>query len=161
TLMCWSLSLQETACDCSPNCGECPPVPPSACISPTSVNFGDQGVGSTSVVQRVTITNCGSPDSLLIVSDIAVTGANSNEFSATPGSCPALEQGQSCVVDVTFSPITNGTRIATLVITDNTLGSPHLVPLSGNGANLQPDALISRKNTAGSYIGDNIYNDGA
>ena len=41
--------------------------------------------------------------------------------------------GGSCTITVTFTPAVVGTRTATLVIVDNAINSPQMVPLSGTG----------------------------
>src|SRR5207247_7361126 len=57
---------------------------PGATLSPTSLTFPSQDVGTTSAPQAVTLSNSGSGP--LSVSSIAITGANRGDF-AQPHNC--------------------------------------------------------------------------
>jgi hypothetical protein len=101
-------------------------VAPFLTVNPTSLDFGSQGVGTTSAAKTVTLTNTGNDT--LNISGMSTSG----EFSSSK--CPAsLGPGVSCVVSITFSPLGGGTRKGTLTITDDAAGSPHTVSLSGTG----------------------------
>ncbi len=104
-------------------------------LSPSSLTFGDVAVGSSSSPQTVTITNTGSQT--LNISGISTTG----DFSQT-NTCGALLNslgaGQSCSVSVTFTPTASGGRGGALSISDNAVGSPQTIPLTGTG-----DAVFS------------------
>ena len=106
------------------------PMVAVADFSPTSVNFGDQQVNTTSSPQFVTLSNGGAED--LIISGIATSG----DFAQT-NNCPAapamLAPSQSCSISIAFTPKQKGTRTGKLVVTDNGYKSPHMVKLSGNG----------------------------
>ncbi len=105
---------------------------PTATLSSTALTFGPLLVGTTSASQSVSITNNGS--ATLVISSISVTGANSGDFTATPCALPAqFAPGESCTVEITFTPTATGTRNASLSITDNAAGSPQTVSLSGVG----------------------------
>ena len=105
---------------------------PLPSLSPSSVSFADQAVGTTSSPQNVILTNSGSGP--LIISSIAIKGANSGDFSQT-SNCPAsLAVGANCQVSITFTPTALGARNASLAVTDNAPGPPQSVPLSGTGA---------------------------
>jgi FG-GAP-like repeat/FG-GAP repeat len=107
---------------------------PLPSLSPTSMTFADQGVGTTSLPQKVTLTNANTGTGPLLISNIAITGANSADFSQT-NDCPAsLAVGAGCQISVTFTPSALGVRNASLAITDNAPGSPQSTPLSGMGA---------------------------
>jgi hypothetical protein len=100
-------------------------------LSPSSLNFGNQTVGLTSVAQGVTLTNTGNIT--LTISSIGVTGTNSADFGET-NNCPgSLAPSVSCTISVTFTPTTTGTRTAAVAITDNAPGSPQLISLTGVG----------------------------
>ncbi|HTQ87481.1 MAG TPA: choice-of-anchor D domain-containing protein, partial [Candidatus Solibacter sp.] len=92
--------------------------------------FGAVLVGSTSPAQTVTITNSGGAQ-LTIMSAVP-----SGDFGVSANSCGNVAIGQNCMISVTFTPTTTGTRNGTLTITDNAPGSPHLVSLSGIGATI-------------------------
>ncbi len=113
--------------------GVVPPAP-AVTLSPASLAFTDQLVGSTSAAQTVTLTNSGN--AALTISGIGLTGANAGDFGQT-STCPVgtgtLAAGASCAISVTFAPAAAGERTATLAITDNATGSPRAVPLTGSG----------------------------
>jgi FG-GAP-like repeat/Cep192 domain 4/Protein of unknown function (DUF1573)/Abnormal spindle-like microcephaly-assoc'd, ASPM-SPD-2-Hydin len=98
-----------------------------ASLSPTSVTFPGQLVGSHSAASKVTLTNTGT--TALAISKIATSG----DFSES-NSCPkSLNINQSCAMSVTFSPTQGGSRSGTLTVTDNATGSPQKVMLTGTG----------------------------
>jgi hypothetical protein len=135
-------------------------------ISPTSENFGNVNVG-TSSTQIFTISNTGTV--ALTVSSTSLSGGDSAMFSMTPGTCPSLtptiNAGQSCTINVTFAPTSTGTESATLVITSNAYNSPTLnVGLSGTGVSILTVAGAAAGSTGtvtgGSSINCSIASDG-
>jgi Right handed beta helix region/Abnormal spindle-like microcephaly-assoc'd, ASPM-SPD-2-Hydin/Disaggregatase related len=110
-----------------------------ASFSPTSLPFPNQFLNTTSSAQAVTLSSTGS--TCLNVAGLPVTGdfAQSNTCGAH------LPAGQSCVVDVTFTPTAAGTRTGTLTLTGNQSGDAPSVTLSGNAvvatASLAPSSL--------------------
>jgi hypothetical protein len=73
-----------------------------------------------------------------VLSSIAVTPG---PFSVESPQCPATPPGPAtnCTPQVTFSPTDSNPASATLTITDNAPGSPHIVTLVGSGTpNLVP-----------------------
>jgi phospholipase C len=94
-------------------------------VSPGSLTFANQAVGTTSPTQAVTITNS-QTKALSITSIVASSG-----FSET-NNCPAsLAAAANCTVNVAFAPTQSGAQSGTLTITDNVTGSPQVVTLSG------------------------------
>jgi hypothetical protein len=102
-------------------------VAPSVTLSPTSLTFGAQQVGTTSPPQNVTITNQGQ-GGLNFTSIVA-----SGDFAEINSCGPTLMPGQECTIIVTFTPTTTGTRTGAITITDNAPDSPQSVPLTGTG----------------------------
>jgi Abnormal spindle-like microcephaly-assoc'd, ASPM-SPD-2-Hydin len=103
----------------------------SVTLSPPTLNFGSEAVGSSSVQQATSLGNFGS--SSLTVTNITITGADYQDFSQS-NNCPSsLAVGASCVVKVTFTPQAQGARTATLTITDNGEAGQQSVPLEGKG----------------------------
>jgi uncharacterized protein YdbL (DUF1318 family) len=100
-------------------------------VTPTSVNFGSQGVGTTSAAQTVELTNHSS--AALSITGITITGADSGDFSQINACGTSLAAESTCAIDVTFKPSATGSRTAALSISDNGGGSPQLVALSGTG----------------------------
>jgi hypothetical protein len=107
----------------------------AAALTPASVAFPPQLVGTTSAAQTVTIIDMGSD--ALTVSNATVTG----DFSIQNGCTSVAAAGGTCAIQVTFTPTLLGTRTGTLTITDSSAGSPRTVPLTGQGA--QASATLS------------------
>ena len=105
---------------------------PVATISPTTLNFGGQSVGTTSAVQTVTLTNTGNQS--LSLTSVTVTGKNAGDFTQSNTCASTIAAGSSCTVNVTFTPTAAGTRTANLTFTDNGPGSPQVASLGGIGA---------------------------
>jgi hypothetical protein len=95
-------------------------------VSPSSLTFPTQEMGTASGKQFVTLTAGATAISAL---SIQTTGDffESNNCGA---SIPAF---QTCSLTVTFSPTANGTRTGTITITDSAPNSPQTVSLSGTG----------------------------
>jgi len=99
---------------------------PAICFSSGSINFGSVGVGSTSSVQTLTITNCGTTN--LDITSLTITGSNATNFFITSSnSCSVLSSGATCTVDLQFVPSVGGNQSASLLVSDNVLGSPQTV----------------------------------
>jgi hypothetical protein len=94
--------------------GQAPP--PAIAISPTSVNFGSVGVGSTSAPKIVTIKNTGTSD--LTVNAIIFAGTNAGDFGHT-NNCTVVAKGNSCAISVQFSPTSTGSENAMINIFSN------------------------------------------
>jgi hypothetical protein len=110
---------------------------PVITLSPLSLSFGNQPVGTTSAASMVTVANAGPAGSVLYISSISLGGANAGDF-ATTNNCPnvatGLAAGASCTLSVTFKPLTVGARSAAITLTDNgsSTGS-QTISLSGTG----------------------------
>jgi phospholipase C len=103
------------------------PPPPIVSLSPSSLTFGNQTVGTSSSPQTVTLTNTGG--STLNISSVTASG----DFSDTDNCVGAIAAGGSCTMNVTFTPTALGTRTGSITITDDASGSPQSVPLTGTG----------------------------
>jgi len=110
-------------------------------LSPDSLSFSTQAIGTTSAAKTVTLKNSGTKN--LTISRIAITGTNAGSFAQTHTCGGSLAAGASCSISVRFSPKGSGTRIAALSVSDNGVGSPQTVALSGIGttAKLSPTYL--------------------
>jgi hypothetical protein len=101
-------------------------------LSPSSLSFPSQNVGTKSPPQYVTTLNVGS--SALPITGINIGGNNPNDFSQT-NNCPSsLPSGANCQIAVVFQPQAGGQRAAMLSVSYQGLGSPQTVSLSGVGA---------------------------
>ena len=111
-------------------------------VSPTSLAFRNQVLGTASAVKTITLTN--SQVVPLSITSIASHLADYVARSTCPLSPATLAAGASCKISVTFTPSGLGTRTDTLSITDNASGSPQTVSLSGKGitaVSLTPTSL--------------------
>ncbi|MFL6132132.1 MAG: choice-of-anchor D domain-containing protein, partial [Nocardioidaceae bacterium] len=100
--------------------------------TPTSLAFGDEPTGTTSVAQNVTVTNLGA--SALTLGSATATGP----FSVVAGSTntcdgATLAQDGTCTASVTFDPTVVGGATGTLSLSSTT-GDSVNVALTGNGA---------------------------
>jgi len=117
---------------------------PTANLSPPSMTFASQALGTTSSAQAATLTNSGG--TTLNITSIALTGANSSDFAQTNNCGASVAAGANCTIRVTFMPSASGSRTASVTITDNASGSPQTVSLSGTGTGTA--ALVSLSPTS-------------
>lgn len=101
---------------------------PLVSLSPTSLTFSSQAVGTTSAAQNVVLTNTGL--STLTIFSIS---RNNSAFSVTHDCGSSLAAGANCTLGVTFSPTTAVSILSSIVVTSNAAGSPHVVLVTGNG----------------------------
>lgn len=121
--------------------GEATISAPSAALSPTSLTFSAQAIGTMSAAKTVTLKNTGTTS--LTMTAIVIAGTDPGDFAQTHTCGSSLSAGASCSISLTFKPTASGTRVAALRVTDNGTGSPQQVPLSGLGttAKLSPTSL--------------------
>jgi len=102
---------------------------PPVSITPKSLTFVDQLVGTSSATQAITVTNNGAAAT-------TITIAASGDFAQT-NTCPVspatLAAAANCTINVAFKPTATGLRNGTITITHNLAGSPHTLALSGTG----------------------------
>lgn len=104
------------------------PGTPSVSVSPSSLNFANVTVG-TSSSQSVTVTNAGGAD--LVVSSVTLTGAG---FSMTPLTFPlTIPAGSGRTVTVTFAPQSAGTVNGSVTISSNASATPTVFTVQGTG----------------------------
>jgi FG-GAP-like repeat/Abnormal spindle-like microcephaly-assoc'd, ASPM-SPD-2-Hydin len=100
-------------------------------LSPPTLTFAAQKVGTTSTPQQVLLTNTGKIP--LNITKWALHGLDPNDFSES-NNCPlSLGAGASCAITVTFTPTRTGSRSAILYVMDSGGGSPQTVGLAGSG----------------------------
>jgi hypothetical protein len=115
-------------------------VPQTVTLSPASLTFGDQALGTTSASQAVTLLN--NLPNTLVVTGVKTTGP----FAQTNNCGSSLAAwGATCAIQVTFKPAAYGTATGTLTVTDTGPNSPHIIALTGTGgtasASLSPASL--------------------
>jgi len=124
-------------------------LPPGVSLTPTSLTFAAQVLGTTSAAKVVTLKNTGT--ATLSITSISTSGTNAADFAQTHTCGTSLAPGASCSISVTFKPAASGTRTASLSVADNASGSPQKVKLTGIGtsARLSPSSLTFAAQTVG------------
>ncbi|MFZ0200648.1 MAG: choice-of-anchor D domain-containing protein [Candidatus Sulfotelmatobacter sp.] len=111
---------------------------PVAALSPGSLSFSPQLVGSSSAAQPVALTNTGN--ATMNLGTIQVTG----DFSQVNNCTATLAANASCTINVTFTPTASGTRSGALSVSDDAQGTPQTVNLTGTGSSAAtPIAVVS------------------
>ncbi len=106
-------------------------VSPAASVSPATLRFGGQAVGTTSTALAVTLINNGAL--AISVDAVALTGTSATWF-AQANDCPAsLPAGASCAISVAFTPLAVASKSAKLTVTTSATDAPLAVSLSGTG----------------------------
>jgi len=105
-------------------------------ISPSSIDFGSQAIGSTSAPRTVTLSDTGSAP--IAVESVSLVGANLGDFVISADGCSGktVAAGSQCTVQVAFAPTATGARFATLRFVDDAAGTLHFVDLTGAGTTL-------------------------
>lgn len=117
--------------------------PPVMSVSPVSLTFGGQNVGTTSSAQQITVTNTGTgPLRMLGVSTSGDFAETDNCTSSSP-----LAVNASCTVNVTFTPSAIGSRAGALSITNSFNVVPASISLTGTGIG-QPTTTTSVTSSA-------------
>jgi len=114
---------------------------PIVTLSPSSLTFSTQAIGTTSGAKTVALKNTGTAS--LTITSIGIVGTNAGDFAQTHTCGSSLSAGASCSISITFKPTASGTRTAVLSTSDNAAGSPQKVSLSGIGttAKVSPTSL--------------------
>jgi hypothetical protein len=94
-------------------------------LTPTSLTFSTQLVGTSSTAQNAVLTNTGS--SSVAITAIAATG----QFSQTNNCGTTLAVAGTCTISVVFTPTAQGTDKGTVKIADNAAGTPQSLTLTG------------------------------
>jgi hypothetical protein len=101
---------------------------PAVSFSGSTMPVGAQIVGTTSAAHAFTLTNSGN--AALNITGMTLSPAS---FSETNTCGTSLAAGANCTITVKFTPTTGGEITGMLSVTDNAVGSPHQVVLSGMG----------------------------
>ena len=115
--------------------------PDTLTLTPPSLSFAPQLVGTLSAVQPETVTNTGSVP--VLINSVALAGTNAAEFGQNHNCGSSLAAGANCVINVSVTPSQIGPSSASITIADSTVGSPHSVALSGVGLTAGSDATLS------------------
>ena len=111
-------------------------------FTPSSVNFGSIVNGTTSYTYPIYVRNTGNePVTFSVASAITGNFAIQYDYCTYGGSGQQLAAGSSCQINLSFTPVGNGTQTGTLTLTDSA-GTQKLT-LSGVGAaNVSPALAV-------------------
>jgi hypothetical protein len=110
---------------------------PLPALFPGSLDFGAELIGQPGPSQTVTLYNSGSA----LLNNLDITTDDPSEYSQVNGCGTSLAVGANCTIEVTFTPFNGGARNANIVLSDNGLGGPQTVGLTGIGSG--PGAVLS------------------
>jgi len=96
-------------------------------VTPKSVSFADQLVGTSSPSSDITVGNFGDA-TLAVASSISITG----DFSQTNTCTATIPGGQKCDIIVVFKPTALGNRTGTLTVSASGQ-TTQVIQLTGNG----------------------------
>ncbi|HEX8816620.1 MAG TPA: FG-GAP-like repeat-containing protein [Terriglobales bacterium] len=123
---------------------------PAVTFSPSGITFPGQYVGTSGLPQSVQILNSGN--AVLNISSVATNPTA--DFGPVDSCGNSLAVGATCSIAVFFDPAASGQVTGTLTVTDNAVGSPQIVTLSGAGqdfsliAGSNPSATVKPGETA-------------
>lgn len=126
----------------------------TASISPSSLSFGSEIVGTVSASQQVTISNVGNGS--MHISGVAATA----NFTTTQNCLgAALAPGASCSEQVAFAPISVGGLSGTLTFTDDSGGSAgatQQVQLTGSSSKSTTTTAITSVTPNPAFVGQAV-----
>jgi uncharacterized repeat protein (TIGR01451 family) len=121
------------------------PGNPNINVSPLSLAFGSQPVGTGSAQLNATISNTGTGD---LHVGLSFGGANPSDFGVD-SSIATITPGNNAQVQVTFTPLATGARSATLIVSSDDPDEPTInVSLSGTGIEPTPTPTATPTATA-------------
>ncbi|MFK8030264.1 MAG: beta strand repeat-containing protein [Gammaproteobacteria bacterium] len=122
---------------------------PIPTLSVSTLDLGGIRIGQSGNAP-VTISNTGNAD--LVVSSVVLTGVDAADFTLNNG-CANVVAGASCVITATFTPQSEGDKMASITITTNDPTQPAVViPLSATGAPMEEVVVtVESKGGNGSF----------
>ena len=122
-------------------------------VTPSSVNFNVEVVGTTDLNNESSIAFSNIGNSPVTFSSATTNNAN---FTIVSNNCTqSLYAPGSCSITVAFTPLATtspGTVTGVLSVVDNATGSPHTVPLSGTAISVAQQLGLSQTSVSfGSY----------
>jgi len=80
----------------------------------------------------------------LNIGSVALSGTNGSQFKISNGCGATLVAGASCVIQVQFAPVSIGSMVAVVTLTDNASNSPQAISLSGSSvSSTQPSGTTT------------------
>ncbi len=107
------------------------PTLPAVTLNPNSLNFGARTINTQSPPQTVTLSNSGAGNLTIAT----ITGSGDFGFTTTcPLGASTLAANASCVINITFTPLTVAALTGRVTIASDAPGSPHVISLIGSGS---------------------------
>ena len=101
-------------------------------LSPADLTFAARWVGFGTDTQGISVSNVG--DAPLQIQSVVLSAPG---FALDQHDCGGtLAPGAGCSLLASFKPSTTGSQSAVITVTDDTLGSPHIITLHGVGLDL-------------------------
>jgi len=103
---------------------------PAVSLTPASLDFGSiaQGTGTS---LSISVKNSGN--AILHISNVSLGGADANDFSSSSPTCSAaIPTNSTCTISVTFTPLAQGLRSATITLSDDAPDTPQIISIKGN-----------------------------
>jgi hypothetical protein len=110
---------------------------------PFALDMGTEPVGTVGQAKIITLANSGSADTGNLdvgIARVGVRGPQGEDFLIARDDCggESLAPGARCTIAIRLAPTGTGARGGVLHITDDALGTPHDVALSGVGTDVPP-----------------------
>jgi hypothetical protein len=104
-------------------------------VSPASLTFTSQGIGSTSTAKPVKITN--NSASAVTLSSVVPSGDFQIQLTGTTCSLTGgtLGAAKTCTLEIQFSPTIAGSIVGALTVTNTSTPDPLIIGLAGTGTN--------------------------
>ena len=123
--------------------------------NPSALDFIQKPVNSSNsltltLTSQGKVYSNGSKDPALQISAVKVVGENQPEFTATMPSKTILNPGEKTTLTIKFNPVSQGFKVADLLIYYNNSQSPHRVPLYGIGLNSNTTVSVHERINSGS-----------
>ncbi len=117
-------------------------------LSPSSLAFNSQAIGTASASQQVILNN--GEGTSLTINSFSFGGANPGDYTQNNDCGSSVAAGASCTINVSFAPTAAGSRTATLNVSDSATNSPQTVNLTGLG--VAPVTLSSASLSFGTVL---------
>ena len=112
-------------------------------VPPNELALGPTRLGATSQAKGVAVKNTGQLD--VSITDVATSA----DFHQTSHCTVTLKPGETCQIEVTFSPTSAGAHTGQLTVTSDASSAPLELPLSGAGVQPSPGPSPSPLPTPG------------
>jgi sugar lactone lactonase YvrE len=126
-------------------------------LSPSSLTFGAQAVGTTSVRSKITLTNNTTASLTLSATPLTFTGPFSTVSSTTCTANLVITPTGTCLIYVVFTPTATGYPTGTLSVSDTDSTSPQTVSLLGTGTGVAfTPPTVSLSSTVGHQVSTTV-----